>query len=73
MSASADAVNESPSQFSLRMLRPHEVAAIDQALGEVSPYGEVHLVVESGRLRYIRTVRSEAVVGAVEARQKAAR
>ena len=40
------------------------VAAIDEALGQIGLYGEVHLVVENGRLRFIRTVRSEAVAGA---------
>ena len=47
----------------LKILQPGDLAAIDQALARIGMYGEVHLVVEKGRLRYIRTVRSEAVVG----------
>ena len=48
----------------LKILKPFDVAAIDEALGQIGLYGEVHLVVENGRLRFIRTVRSEAVGGA---------
>lgn len=48
----------------LKILKPFDVAAIDEALGQIGLYGEVHLVVENGRLRFIRTVRSEAVAGA---------
>lgn len=48
----------------LKILKPFDLAAIDQALGQIGLYGEVHLVVENGRLRFIRTVRSEAVMGA---------
>ncbi len=47
----------------LKILQPLDVAAIDEALGQIGLYGEVHLVVENGRLRYIRTVRSEPVAG----------
>ncbi len=48
----------------LKILKPFDVSAIDEALGQIGLYGEVHLVVENGRLRFIRTVRSEAVGGA---------
>ncbi len=46
----------------LRILRPRDVAAIDHALDEIGAFGEVHLVMEKGRLRYIRTVKSEALL-----------
>ncbi|MDE3091004.1 MAG: hypothetical protein KGJ80_16650 [Chloroflexota bacterium] len=46
----------------LEVLRLTDISAIDQALEKVGLYGEVHLIVEKGRLRYIRTVRSEAVL-----------
>lgn len=48
----------------LGVLRPADISAIAQALEKVGLYGKVHLVVEKGRLRYIRTVRSEAVLAA---------
>jgi hypothetical protein len=36
-----------------RTLDPHQVDLIDAALFKVGAYGEVHLVVEKGRLRFI--------------------
>ncbi len=53
--------------LSFGMLRDSDVSAIELALEQVGPFGEVHLVVENGRLRFIRTVRSESVVGFAEA------
>lgn len=37
----------------LRHLRLEQIAMIDEALGHVGEYGEVRLVVEKGRLRYL--------------------
>ncbi len=45
----------------LKFLRLHEVQAIEDALKQVGSFGEVHLVVEHGRLRYVRTLKSEPV------------
>ncbi len=63
MSANAQVVDKScakaPDQ--LVFLQPSEIALIDQALARIGAYGEVHLLVERGRLRFIRTVQSEAV------------
>ncbi len=45
----------------LKSLRPEDVLAIERALAEVGSFGEVHLVVENGQLRFLRTLRSEAI------------
>lgn len=45
----------------LKFLRPAIVAMIEEALNQVGTFGEVHLVVEKGRLRYIRTIKSESL------------
>lgn len=45
----------------LKFLRPHIIAVIEEALNQVGPFGEVQLVVEKGRLRYIRTIKSESL------------
>lgn len=39
----------------LRFLQPRQVAMIDEALASLGQFGEVHLRVERGRLRYIVT------------------
>jgi hypothetical protein len=42
-------------------LRSQDIAAIEQALKKVGAFGEVHLVIERGRLRFVRTLKSETV------------
>jgi hypothetical protein len=37
----------------LRFLLPEQIAMIDEALCRIGEYGEVHLVVEKGKLRFI--------------------
>ena len=49
-------------QGMFKTLQRCDIEAIDQALKEIGLFGEVHLVVESGRLRFIRTVRSEPII-----------
>jgi hypothetical protein len=44
-----------------RFLRPREIAFIEDALRQVGAFGEVHLIVERGRLRFVRTLKSEAI------------
>lgn len=67
MAREATPVKEDDSnRQALRILRPRDVVAIDHALDEVGSFGEVHLVIEKGRLRYIRTVKSEALIGVPE-------
>ncbi len=62
---------ENSEMDSLQVLEWRDVLAIDQALERVGPFGEVHLVVEKGRLRFIRTVRSEAITRPVKSEVKA--
>lgn len=40
-----------------KALQPELITAIDAALGGVGPFGEVHLVIEDGRVRFIRTLK----------------
>jgi hypothetical protein len=42
----------------LQFLTPHQVEMIDEALRSLGNYGEVRLVVEKGRLRFLVTQRS---------------
>jgi hypothetical protein len=39
----------------LRFLKTQQIALIDEALASLGEYGEVHLRVEKGRLRYVAT------------------
>lgn len=45
----------------LKFLSKRDVQAIDNALAAVGPFGEVRLIKNRGRLRFIQTVRSEDV------------
>ncbi len=45
-------------QLSIRFLLPEQIKLIDEALVAIGEYGEVHLVVEKGRLRFVRIERS---------------
>lgn len=42
----------------IRFLRPEQIKMIDEALAAIGEYGEVHLVVEKGHLRFVRIERS---------------
>jgi hypothetical protein len=44
-----------------KFLRPGVIAAIEHALKSVGAFGEVHLIIERGRLRFIRTIISESI------------
>jgi hypothetical protein len=39
-------------------LQPAQIAMIDEALASLGEYGEVHLVVDKGRLRFVVTQKS---------------
>jgi hypothetical protein len=39
-------------------LQPHQVAMIDEALRSLGDFGEVRLIVEKGRLRFVVTQKS---------------
>lgn len=47
---------------SLRFLNPRQVIMIDEALGKVGEFGEVRLIIEKGRLRFIATQNSYDVL-----------
>ncbi len=46
----------------LQFLQPVQISIIDQALAQVGNYGEVRLVVEKGKLRYIEVAHSMDVL-----------
>jgi hypothetical protein len=48
----------SSEQVSLGFLHASQVAMIDEALAAVGDFGEVHLIVENRRLRFVVTQRS---------------
>ncbi len=48
-----------PLQRSLKHLSARQIYAIDEALSAIGAFGEVRLVKNRGRLRFIQTVRSE--------------
>jgi hypothetical protein len=58
---------------SLGFLRPAQITMIDEALRAVGEFGEVHLIVENHRLRFVVTQRSADVLkwqpGSLAARQ----
>ena len=39
-------------------LQPHQIAMIDEALRSLGQFGEVRLIVEKGRLRFVVTQKS---------------
>jgi hypothetical protein len=47
----------------LKFLVPPAISAIDEALSAVGDFGEVHLIVEGGRLRFVVTQKSFAMPG----------
>jgi len=55
-------VAQSASLGRLKFLNPEMASLIDRALQEVGDFGEVRLLVEKGRLRFIQKTRSEKVV-----------
>ncbi len=54
----------------LKFLQPDQIAMIDEALAEIGEYGEVRLVVEKGRLRFLVVQRSFDVLKRPAARQE---
>lgn len=55
-----DANNQKPflSGLKLQKLTPEQIRQIDEMLEEVGLYGEVHIIVQRGELRYINKVES---------------
>ena len=54
-------VAQSTTMGRLKFLNPETAGLIDRALQEVGDFGEVRLLVEKGRLRFIQKTRSEKV------------
>ncbi|HET9587152.1 MAG TPA: hypothetical protein VFO91_00060 [Anaerolineales bacterium] len=50
-------------ELQLKKLTPEQVTRIDEVFASVGEYGEVHLVVQRGELRYINKVESFKVCG----------
>ena len=48
----------SPEPIKLKFLTRDQVARIDELLASVGDYGEIHLIVQRGQLRYINRVES---------------
>jgi len=44
--------------YTLKFIEPRQVLMIDEALSSIGDYGEVRLVVEKGKLRFLVTNRS---------------
>jgi hypothetical protein len=42
----------------LKILTPEQVVRIDEVLTSLGEYGEVHLIIQKGELRYINKVES---------------
>ena len=57
----AEPVAQYESVGRLKFLNPETTNLIDRALQEVGDFGEVRLLVEKGRLRFIQKTRSEKV------------
>ncbi|MBI3914320.1 MAG: hypothetical protein HY327_09080 [Chloroflexi bacterium] len=51
------------SDVKLERLDALEIKKIEEALKKVGAFGEVHLVVEKGRVRFVRTLKSEPIDG----------
>jgi hypothetical protein len=50
--------DENGESFSLKILEPNQITMIDEALNSIGEFGEVRLVVEKGRLRFLVTNKS---------------
>jgi len=44
--------------YAFRFLQTHQIEMIDEALDSLGEYGEVRLIVEKGRLRFLITQKS---------------
>ena len=47
----------------LRVLKREHIRRIDDALAEVGPFGEVRIIKQHGKLRFIQKVESESMLG----------
>lgn len=51
-------ITEEERSFIPKHMEMHQISMIDEALGTLGDYGEVRLIVEKGRLRFIVTQKS---------------
>jgi len=58
MSRNSGVVHVDGQPISLKSLQPDQIAMIDEALAALGEYGEVRLIVEKRRLRFIVTQKS---------------
>lgn len=56
--ASPTSTADDEKQLTYRFLQSHQIEMIDEALASLGEFGEVRLVVERGRLRFLVTQRS---------------
>lgn len=55
--------NAKPSKISLaslKRLKPNDIATIEKAVHKIGSAGEIRLIVENGRIRYIRILKINA-------------
>lgn len=50
--------SELPANLRLEFLTPEQISRIDKVLATLGEYGEVHLIIQRGELRYINRVES---------------
>lgn len=55
---SPDPDHDPPHSTNLHLLHPRQIEMIEEALRSVGDYGEVRLIVEKGRLRFLVTQKS---------------
>jgi hypothetical protein len=53
----------------LSMLKLEHIKQIDDALAELGPFGEVRIIKQRGKLRFIQKVESESMLGPSELSQ----
>ena len=47
---------------SLKVLTPEQIRKIDDALARLGPFGEIRLIKNKGKLRFIQKVESESIL-----------
>jgi hypothetical protein len=50
--------NDQDESYTLKFLDFHQISMVDEALNSLGDYGEVKLIVEKGRLRFVATQKS---------------
>ncbi len=50
----------------LNILKLEHIAQIDEALSELGPFGEVRIIKQRGKLRFIQKLESQSIIGKVD-------